>query len=145
MKHDNVAKESYLIFLWTNVAWRWGLAHIWSAAATYHCWRVPVTPWPCLTTKWGSSTHIRQKPLKVKIKQYHLFLFPFLTNCTRAVKSTNRYSKIKLGFWLYFICLVLSLSFFVLELMISIGFVLWTCAQSTIVKFIAIIWATRTD
>jgi len=32
------------------------------------------------------------------------------------------------------ICLVLCLSFFVIDLMVSIDFVLRTCAQSTVVK-----------
>ena len=35
---------------------------------------------------------------------------------------------------LYFICLVLCLSFLVIYLMVSIDFVLRTCAQSTVVK-----------
>jgi hypothetical protein len=35
---------------------------------------------------------------------------------------------------IYLICLVLCLSFFVIDLMVSIDFVLRTCAQSTVVK-----------
>ena len=51
-------------------------------------------------------------------------------------KNTNIMidGKTKLSFRLYLICLVLCLSFFVTDLMVSIDFVLRTCAQSTVVK-----------
>jgi len=42
--------------------------------------------------------------------------------------------KLKLSFRLYLICLVLCLSFFVIDLMVSTDFVLRTCAHSTVVK-----------
>jgi len=45
-----------------------------------------------------------------------------------------RYDKTKLNFRLYLICLVLCLSFFAIDVMVSIDFVLRTCAQSTVVK-----------
>jgi len=44
------------------------------------------------------------------------------------------YGKTKLSFRLYLICLVLCLPFFVIDLMVSIDFVLRTCAQNTVVK-----------
>jgi len=54
---------------------------------------------------------------------------------TYAVNSPPyRYGNTKLSFRLYLICLVLYLSFFVIELMVSIDFALRTCAQSTVVK-----------
>jgi len=55
---------------------------------------------------------------------------------TYAINSPPyRYGKTKLSFRLYLICLVLCLSFFVIDLMVSIDFVLRTCAQNTVVKF----------
>jgi len=55
---------------------------------------------------------------------------------TYAVNSPPyRYGKTNLSFRLYLICLVLcSAFFFVIDLMVSIDFVLRTCAQSTVVK-----------
>jgi len=75
----------------------------------------------------GSSGAKRQK----KRIPFQTLTFHFLTTTYAVNSPPYRYGKTKLSFRLYLICLVLCLSFFVIDLMVSIDFVLRNCAQNS--------------
>ena len=81
------------------------------------------------STSWKKD---RKKKKESPSKQYHFTSSPPSTYAANS--PPYRYGKAKLSFRLYLICLVLCLYIFVTDLMVSIDFVLRTCAQSTVVK-----------